>query len=145
MGLHKTKSISFTLVVDDFAVQYLDKQNAHNLRYALLVSYEIATDWGRTVYSGMTLKWDCQKGTCDISTSGYVANVLNKFQHENPKYPQHTPSKYVTPVYDTNTQSATRDETPPLSTKHLTKIQNFTVSVLYYSRKVDPTVIMPLN
>jgi hypothetical protein len=55
------KPISFTLVVDDFAVQYLDKENAHNLYNALLVSYEITTDWGGTVYSGMALKWDYQK------------------------------------------------------------------------------------
>jgi hypothetical protein len=77
--------------------------------------------------------------------SGYVDNVLKKFQHKNPKYPQHTPSKYVTPVYGTNTQSTTRDATPTLSMKQLTNIQNITGSLLYYSRAVYPTAIMPLN
>jgi hypothetical protein len=50
----------------------------------------------------MTLEWDYRKGTCDISMPGYVANVLKKFQHDTPRNPQHTPSKYVTPFYGAN-------------------------------------------
>jgi hypothetical protein len=56
--LHKTTSIAFTLVVDDFAVKYLGKDNPHHLRNFLLRSYEITTDWGGTVYLGMALKWN---------------------------------------------------------------------------------------
>jgi hypothetical protein len=76
---------------------------------------------------------------------GYVTNVLNKFQHDPPKHPQHTPSKYVTPIYGAKTQFITRDETPLLSAKQCTNIQKITVSVLYYVRAVDPTVLMPIN
>jgi hypothetical protein len=76
---------------------------------------------------------------------GYVANVLNKFQHATPKQPQDTQSKYITPSYGAKTQYATTDETPPLPTKQCTNIQKITGSVLYYARAVDPTVLMPLN
>jgi hypothetical protein len=62
-----------------------------------------------------------------------------------PKHPQHTTSKYTTPVYGAKTQYATQDDTPPLTTKQCLKIQKFTGSVLYYARAVDPTVLMPLN
>jgi hypothetical protein len=34
--LHKTRPISFTLVVDDFAVKYVGKQHGEHLRNALL-------------------------------------------------------------------------------------------------------------
>jgi hypothetical protein len=122
--------------MDDFAVKYMGKDNAHHLCNALLRNYEIATDWGGKVYSGMTLKWYPHKRTCDIS-------VLNKFQHDAPKCPQHTPSKYVTPIYGANTQYATREETPLLSDKHCTNIQKITGSVLYYTRAVDYTVPFP--
>jgi hypothetical protein len=77
--------------------------------------------------------------------SGYITNVLNKFQHDTPKAPQHTPSRYVTLVYGAKMQYATQDETPPLSDTECTTIQKITDSVLYYSRAVDPPVIMPLN
>jgi hypothetical protein len=76
---------------------------------------------------------------------GYVKNVLNKFQHDNPKTPHHTPSKYVTPVYGAKMQYATQDETPLLSAKQCSTTQKITGSVLYYSRAVDPKVFMPLN
>jgi hypothetical protein len=76
---------------------------------------------------------------------GYVSNVLSKFQHDAPKHPQHTPSRYVTPVYGAKTQYATKDETPPLTAQQCLTIQKVTGSVLYYSRAVDPTVLMPLN
>jgi hypothetical protein len=98
LWLHKAGPISFTLVVDDFAVKYVGKQHAEHLWNALLQTYELTTDWTATVYSGMTLKWDYNKRTCDISMPGYVSNVLSKFQHDSPKHPQHTPSRYVTHV-----------------------------------------------
>jgi hypothetical protein len=143
--LHKTRSISFTLVVDDFAVKYVGKQHAEHLRSALLGTYELTTDWTATVYSGMTLKWDYDKRTCDISMPGYVSNVLSTFQHDAPKHPQHTPSRYVTPVYGAKTQYATKDETPPLTAQQCLTIQKVTGSVFYYAPAVDPTVLMPLD
>jgi hypothetical protein len=68
--LHKTRPISFTLVVDDLAVKYVGKQHAKHLRNALLRTYELRTDWTATVYSGMTLKWDYKYRTCNISMPG---------------------------------------------------------------------------
>jgi hypothetical protein len=58
LWLHKTRPISFTLAVGDFAVKYVGKQHSEHLRNALLRTYELTTDWSATVYSGMTLKWD---------------------------------------------------------------------------------------
>jgi hypothetical protein len=87
LWLHKTRPISFTLVVDDFAVKYVGKQHAEHLRNALLQTYELTTDWKATVYSGITLKWYYKHRTCDISMPGYVSNVLSKFQHDAPKHP----------------------------------------------------------
>jgi hypothetical protein len=145
LWLHKTRPIAFTLVVDDFTVKYVYKQHAEHLRDALLRDYELTTDWTATVYSGMTLKWDYKSRTCDISMPRYVPNVFSTFQHDAPKHPQHTPSRYVTPVYGAKTQYTTTDETPPLSATQCFTIQKVTGSVLHYARAVDPTVLMPLN
>jgi hypothetical protein len=76
---------------------------------------------------------------------GYVSNVLSKFQHDTPKHPQHTPSRYGTPVYGAKTQYAMKDETRSLTAKQCLTIQKITGSILYYARAVDPTVLMPLN
>jgi hypothetical protein len=145
LWLHKTRPISSTLVVDDFAVKYVGKHHTEHLRNALLLTYELATDWKATVYYGSTLKWDYNKCTCDISMPGYVSNFVSKLQHDSPKHPQHTPSRYVTPVYGAKTQYATRDEAPPLTAQQCLTTQKVTGSGLYYARAVDPTVLMPLN
>jgi hypothetical protein len=145
LRFHKSRPVAFSLIVDDFAIKYVGKQHADHLRNALLQSYELTTDWEAKLYSGMSLKWYYKNRTCDISMPGYVSNILSKFQHDAPKYPQHTPSRYVTPVYGANTQYATQDETPPLTAKQCLNIKKFTGSVSYYTRAVYPTVLMPLN
>jgi hypothetical protein len=76
---------------------------------------------------------------------GYVSNVLRKFEHDAPKHPQCTPSKYITPVYGTKTQYATQHETPTITSKQCLNIQQVTGSILYYARALDPTVLMPFN
>jgi hypothetical protein len=48
-------------------------------------------------------------------------------------------------VYGAKTQYATKDETPPLTSKQCLTIQKVTGSVLYYARAVETTVLMPLN
>jgi hypothetical protein len=123
----------------------MGKKHAEHFWNTLLRTYELTTDWTATVYSGMTLKWDNDKRTCDISMPGYVSNILSKFQHDTPKHPQHTPARYVTPVYGANTQYAMKDETPPLTSQQCLTIKRVTGSVLYYARTVDPTVLAPLN
>jgi hypothetical protein len=75
LWLHRTRPISFTLMVDNFAVKYVGKQHAEHLRNALLRTYELTTDWTATVYSGMTLKWDYKNRTCDISMPSYGSNM----------------------------------------------------------------------
>jgi hypothetical protein len=79
LWLHKTRPISFTLVVDDFAFKYVGNQHTEHLRNVLLRTYELTTDWTATVYSRITLKWDYKHRTCDISMPSYVSNVLSKF------------------------------------------------------------------
>jgi hypothetical protein len=143
--LHNTKPTAFSLVVDDFAVKYVTKYDANHVRDALLQHYERTKDWEGTVYSGITLDWDYKKRTCDISMPGYITSMLNKFQHDTPRTPQHTPSKYITPVYGATMQFVTQDNSPPLTAEQCTEIQKITGSVLYYSRAVDPTVLMALN
>jgi hypothetical protein len=64
--LHNTKPTAFSLVVDDFEVKNVTETDAHHLRNAMLRHYEITTDCGGKVYSGITLDWDYNKRTCDF-------------------------------------------------------------------------------
>ena len=55
---HEWRPISFTLVVDDFGVKYVGKQNADHLVSVLQEHYTIDIDWEGTRYIGLTLDWD---------------------------------------------------------------------------------------
>jgi hypothetical protein len=44
LWLQKTRPVSFTLVVDNFAVEYVGKQHADHLRNAFLKAYKLLTD-----------------------------------------------------------------------------------------------------
>jgi hypothetical protein len=72
LWLHKTRTIAFSLIVDDCAAKYVGKQHADHIRNALLQGFELTIDWEAKIYSGMSLKWDYKNRTCDISMPGYV-------------------------------------------------------------------------
>jgi hypothetical protein len=145
LWLHKSRPIAFSLIVDDFAVKYVGTQHDDHLRNDLLQRYELANDLEGKLYAGMSLTWDYKNRTCNISMPGYLSNVLSKFQHDVPKHPQHTPSRYATSVYWAKIQYATQHETTPLTAKQCLNIQTVPGSVLYFARVVDITVLLPLN
>jgi hypothetical protein len=53
LWLHKTRTIAFSLIVDDFAVKYVGKESAEHLCNTLLRSYELTTDWGGIFFRGL--------------------------------------------------------------------------------------------
>ena len=55
---HKTRPISFTLVVNDFGVKYVNKANVEHLMTSLQSTYKLTADWTGDLYCGITLGWD---------------------------------------------------------------------------------------
>jgi hypothetical protein len=68
---HKTRPISFTLVVDDFGVKYVGKEHADHLIACLKKSkHKLTKDWKGNLYCGITLDWNYDAGYIDISMPG---------------------------------------------------------------------------
>jgi hypothetical protein len=128
LWLHKSRPISFTLVVDDFAVKYVGKHHAEHLQNALLHTYELTTDWTAPVYSGMTLKWDYKTITCDISMHGYVSNVSSNFNMT-------PPSIHNTPRHGMSRLSTAPRPNMPRRMKRPRSLHNY---VLQSKRSRDP-------
>ena len=55
---HITRPIAFSLVVDDFGVKYVHKDDADHLVNSLKNAYKPAKDWTGSLYCGITLKWN---------------------------------------------------------------------------------------
>jgi Reverse transcriptase (RNA-dependent DNA polymerase) len=139
---HDTRPIMFTLVVDDFGVQYTAQEDLDHLLDALRSHYKISFDPTGTKYCGLDLAWDYSKRTCQVSMPGYIERALQRFKHEAPTKPQHSPHPWVQPDYGAKAQlTAPIDNTKPLDKHELKFVQEVLGTLLYYARAVDCTML----
>jgi hypothetical protein len=143
---HVTHPIQFTLVVDDFGVQYVGKEHAQHLIDALETDYTVSKDWKGGIYCGITLKWNYMNKHVDFSMPGYIKDALHKFQHPLPKLPQYAPHKCTVPAYGQRIQyTPLPDAAPPATAEEITCAQAVVGTLLYNARTVDPTLLVPLS
>ena len=57
LWLHKTRKISFTLVVDDLGVKYIDKADEDHLFSAIESKYPLKIYWESNTYLGIHFEW----------------------------------------------------------------------------------------
>ena len=88
---HETRPIVFTLVVDDFGVKYVNKEDAEHLMSVLKQEYEVTEDWKGERYIGMHLRLDYTGRKVQLAMPGYVEKALGKFLHEHPRRRQYSP------------------------------------------------------
>jgi hypothetical protein len=109
-------------------------------------NYNISSDWNGGANCGLTLDWDYEKRTVDLSIPGYIKTALHKYQHAAPARPEHAPHTWNPPIYGAKTQIVNyATSSPTLFDKYVNKLQQLTGTLLYYSRAVDTTLIMPIN
>jgi hypothetical protein len=94
-GLRKctTRRTTFTLVVDDFGVQYFNKEDADLLISSIEANYPIKVDWTWSKYIGINLDWDYTKREVKLSVKGYVKKALKEYQHKALTKPFDAPTK----------------------------------------------------
>ena len=143
---HKTRHIFFGLVVDDFLAGYVGKDNAEHLLNILREHYDASVDWRCERFLGITMKWDYDNGTCDLSMPGYVQAALQRFEHPEPTRPQDSPYPWLKPNYGAKTQLPTpNDDSAPLDLAARTRIQEIVGTLLFYCRAVDNTMATALS
>ena len=74
---------------------------------------------------------------------GYIKKVLQRYKHETPLIPQHSPyviapKKYVKYAHD----PLPLDESPPVSKEKIKRIQGVVVSIMFYAHSVDSTFLV---
>jgi hypothetical protein len=143
---HKTNGVVFTLVVDNFGVKYVGRENDEHLMDLLRKIYSITADWTGSKHIGLTLKWDYEARTCDLSMPDYIGKALQRFEVPTPTRAQHSPHAWLAPVYGTGPQlTKPIDDSTPLDKKGLTRLQQVIGTTLYYARAVDNTMLVSLG
>jgi hypothetical protein len=132
----------FSLVVDNFGVKYVGRQHIDHLIASIEKYYTFSKDWAGQLYGGITLRWDYERRTVDLSMSGYIAATFHKYQH----HAQHAPHKWNELNYGAKQQfTEPEDDTATLPPDGIKRIQQITGTLLYYARAVDPTMLMALG
>lgn len=143
---HITRPIQFVLIVDDFLIEYTNKEDAQHLIAALKEDYEATADWEAKLYSGITFTWDYKNRTVDLSMPGYVETALKRFEHPTPNKPEYQPYKHNLPQYGKAVQYVDEPDTSRLLNKdEVTRVQQVVGTFLFYGRAVDPTTLVALS
>ena len=112
---HKWRSVQFVLIVDDFGIEYVRKQDADHLASFLKNHHDISQDWEGNKFAGIDLDWNyatrhCDR-TCRLSIKNYIKYLLVKLNHPMPRKPQLSPHRCRKVKYGSKTQLALREDT----------------------------------
>ena len=145
MWRHATRPITFSFVVDDFGIKYVGKEHADHLIKCLKEKCKLTEDWTGNLYCGITLDWNYEARTLDISMPGYIKKQLLKYKHIMQRI-QYCPYSPEPKKYGADAQSPLpTDETRKLTDAEIKEVQKIVGSILYYARAVDLTVLMVLS
>ncbi len=111
---HKWRPVWFSLVVDDFGVQYIGEEHAQHLLQAVQKHYKCSFEPEGERYCGLTIKWAYLDKKVHILMPLYLRNTLKQFRHPPPIVPQDQPHPHIKKQYGAKVQHAKPpDDTPP--------------------------------
>jgi hypothetical protein len=143
---HETKSITFTLVINNFGVKYFDKSDVEHLIESLKANYALTVDWTGNLYCGISLDWDYVNRWVDISMPGYIKKKMQEYGHVIPNRLQMCPYSPEPKKFGSKAQAPLPpDASPKLDEKGIKRIQQIFGSILYYACAVDMTVLAALS
>ena len=142
---HETRPISFTLIIDDFGVKYVSKNDVNHLIKSIKSKYMLTEDRTGNLYCGITLEWNYVNRHVDISMPNYLKQSRRIRAHYSDPYaqlpiPPQTPPKWVG-----SAGSPPPNATPPLDAAGIKRFQKIVSSILYYARAINMTVLMGLS
>ena len=87
------------MVVDEFGVKYVGKDNKETLIKALEENYNLNKYCRGEKYVGLTVTWDYIKREVDLTMPEYVAKALHRFQQKSHPKIQHQTHPNLPPNY----------------------------------------------
>jgi len=78
---HKTKPIQFVLVVNDFGIKYINKDDLDHFIRALEKYCDVAVDLDRKEFVKIELDWDYENKRVHLSMVPYLQKALRQFDN----------------------------------------------------------------
>jgi hypothetical protein len=124
LWLHESRPLTFTLVVDNFGIKFVNKANVDHLIASIKKRYTLTEDWTGGLHCGIMLKWDYVGRTVDILMPGYIKIKLQEYKHIMPKKLQTCPYSPEPKKFGTEAQAPLpNDSTPKLDKNGIKRVQ----------------------
>jgi hypothetical protein len=142
---HNTRPISFTLVVDNFGVKNVKKEDVDHLIASFRKTDTLTEDRSGTLYCSIALEWDLINRKVNISMPGYIQKKLQEYNHIVSHTRKTCPYPPAPKLYGTEAQvPLLPDLSPKLDKAGIKHVQQNVGSILYYACTVDMTVLLAL-
>eukprot|EP00804_Cyclotella_cryptica_P005837 CCRYP_000123-RA/>CCRYP_000123-RA protein AED:0.35 eAED:0.34 QI:0/0/0/1/0/0/3/0/533 len=142
---HKTRNIQFVLVVDDFGIKYIKRQDLDHLINSLKQYYDVSVDMNGREYVKIELDWDYEHGQVHLSMKPYLMKALRQFGNLVPTKKHDSPYPHAPPKYGVKQQFAEYDSSPQVGKDEQKLVQTITGKFLWYGRAVDNIMLAPLS
>ena len=142
---HKTKTIQFVLVVDDFGIKYINKDDLDHLIRTLEKYYEVAVDLDGKEFVKIELDWDYENKRVHLSMAPYLQKALRQFDNIVPTKRHDSPYPHIETKYGAKQQYAEYDTSAPVGKDEQKHVQQVTGKFNWYARGVDGTLLTPIS
>jgi len=142
---HKTKTIQFVLVVDDFGIKYINKDDLDHLVRTLEKYYEVAVDLDGKEFVKIELDWDYENKRVHLSMAPYFQKALRQFDNIVPSKWHDSPYPHIETKYGAKQQYSEYDTSAPVGKDDQKHVQQVTGKFNWYARGVDGTLLTPIS
>jgi hypothetical protein len=142
---HKTKSIQFVLVVDDFGIKYINQDDLDHLIRTLKKYYEVAVDLEGKEFVKIELDWDYENKRVHLSMAPYLQKALQQFDNIVPTHRHDSPYPHIEPKYGAKQQYAEYDTSVPVGKDEQKYVQQVTGKFNWYARGVNGILLTPIS
>ena len=111
---HKTKTIQFVLVVDDFGIKYINKDDLDHLIRTLEKYYDVTVDLDGKEFVKIELDWDYENKRVHLSMAPYLQKPLRQFDNIVPTKRHDSPYPHIKTKYGAKQQYAEYDTSAPV-------------------------------
>ena len=142
---HRTRNIQFVLVVDDFGIKYLKREDLDHFVTIVKQHYDVTVNIHGKEFIKIELDWDYKKGEVHLSMEPYLRKALSQFNNLVPTKRQDSPYPHIEPKYGAKVQFTEYDTSPVIGKEGQTHVQQVNGKFLWHGRAVDPTTLVPLS
>ena len=146
LWVHDNRKTLFSLVVDNFCVQYFSTEDADHFFNSLRAKYLITVEMAETVYISIKLEWEYVHRNVTLLMPSYVRKDLHRFHHKLRVGKEYSPHTFSSIQYVQKVQYADPLDTAEyLSDKETNLVQQGCFTFLYYAITIDNTILLDLS